>query len=300
MKSYKELLDTDEWKYFSYEVLKRDNFICRICHRKGFQNDLFIPIPSLSEALDMFEKYRFDGKMIKDVIKNTKQELTYKKYYFESIPNHPDLFRPKIEKLSEQTDYQYKKECMSYGDILFYSDTAPKDSICFYNSLLLDTICMKVSNCNNINSCEYYSGIMITHFHRTSDIESGYINIRNYEKIQHIRIVTNEYYILLEFHQNENSSHIFPRLNVHHTFYYYGNIVPWGYYWEDLITLCEECHGLLHKKEEIPIYDTSLKKINDELELCNRCKGTGFLPQYRHVQNGICFKCRGTKKIFTK
>lgn len=300
MKSYKELLDTDEWKYFSHKVLKRDNFTCRICHRKGFQNGLFIPIATLSEALDMFEEYRFDGKEIKDVIENVKWKTPCKKYHFESISNHPDIFRPKIEKQPTQTDYEHKIECMSYGDILLYSDTVPEDGICFCNNFLLDTIIMKVSNCNNINSCEYYSGIMITHFHKTSNIESGYINIQSHRKTQHIRIITNEYYILLEFHQTENASYIFPILNVHHTFYYYGNIVPWGYYWEDLITLCEECHCLLHKKEEIPIYNTSLRKINDELDFCDRCGGTGFLPQYRHVQNGICFKCRGTKKIFIK
>lgn len=26
---------------------------------------------------------------------------------------------------------------------------------------------------------------------------------------------------------------------------------------------------------------------------CGRCDGTGFVP-YRHVENGICFKCNGT------
>lgn len=31
--------------------------------------------------------------------------------------------------------------------------------------------------------------------------------------------------------------------------------------------------------------------------ICPRCGGTGYLPQYRHVENGICFKCRGAKTI---
>ena len=30
---------------------------------------------------------------------------------------------------------------------------------------------------------------------------------------------------------------------------------------------------------------------------CPRCGGTGYLPQYRHIENGICFKCRGAKVI---
>ena len=30
---------------------------------------------------------------------------------------------------------------------------------------------------------------------------------------------------------------------------------------------------------------------------CDRCSGTGRLPQYNHVEAGICFKCRGGKYI---
>jgi len=30
---------------------------------------------------------------------------------------------------------------------------------------------------------------------------------------------------------------------------------------------------------------------------CSRCSGTGHLPQYKHVEGGICFKCRGNKVV---
>lgn len=26
---------------------------------------------------------------------------------------------------------------------------------------------------------------------------------------------------------------------------------------------------------------------------CKRCSGSGYLLQYRHIENGICFQCRG-------
>jgi|GEM_PF-3079553 len=27
---------------------------------------------------------------------------------------------------------------------------------------------------------------------------------------------------------------------------------------------------------------------------CGRCGGSGYLPQYRHVEGGVCFRCRGS------
>lgn len=36
-------------------------------------------------------------------------------------------------------------------------------------------------------------------------------------------------------------------------------------------------------------------KIKSITNPCTRCDGTGVMP-YRHVKNGICFKCEGTGK----
>ena len=38
-------------------------------------------------------------------------------------------------------------------------------------------------------------------------------------------------------------------------------------------------------------------KLIREIIVCNRCGGRGELPQYRHVEGGICFKCRGNKSV---
>lgn len=35
----------------------------------------------------------------------------------------------------------------------------------------------------------------------------------------------------------------------------------------------------------------------EEIVSCPRCGGTGYLPKYRHIEHGICFKCRGAKTI---
>ena len=82
-------------------------------------------------------------------------------------------------------------------------------------------------------------------------------------------------------------------LHVHHKFYVKEKL-PWEYENEALITLCNWCHWELHEQSKIPIYTL----INDELHdlnyiPCKRCNGAGVFPEYKHVINGICFRCNG-------
>jgi hypothetical protein len=34
-----------------------------------------------------------------------------------------------------------------------------------------------------------------------------------------------------------------------------------------------------------------------ESRVCTRCNGTGYLPQFKHIEGGVCFKCRGAGKL---
>lgn len=81
-------------------------------------------------------------------------------------------------------------------------------------------------------------------------------------------------------------------LNVHHKFYQVGK-KPWEYNDDSLITLCRPCHEKIHQDEVIYLHDENGNKI--ELIECDRCKGTGVLPQFHYVENGICFKCSGNR-----
>lgn len=82
-----------------------------------------------------------------------------------------------------------------------------------------------------------------------------------------------------------------PVLNIHHKRYIL-NRNPWEYDNVDLITLCSECHTKRHESEKILLYNEH-GNIIKELIKCDRCNGSGSLPQYHYVQNGICFKCWG-------
>jgi DnaJ-class molecular chaperone len=40
------------------------------------------------------------------------------------------------------------------------------------------------------------------------------------------------------------------------------------------------------------------KRVTDMTMIkCNRCDGTGRLPHFGHVNNGVCLKCRGAGKV---
>ena len=82
-------------------------------------------------------------------------------------------------------------------------------------------------------------------------------------------------------------------LHVHHL-YYKLRTKPWEYKDEALITLCWICHEEIHKNSTIDIYNEKGIKINS-IKSCKRCYGAGFIPQFKHVQNGICFQCNGSR-----
>lgn len=82
-----------------------------------------------------------------------------------------------------------------------------------------------------------------------------------------------------------------PIMNVHHKKYIISK-EPWEYDNDDLITLCSDCHRILHQTEKIPLFDLYGRQIV-MIGQCSRCEGYGFIPKYSHVQGGICFSCWG-------
>lgn len=84
-------------------------------------------------------------------------------------------------------------------------------------------------------------------------------------------------------------------LHVHHK-YYIVNKLPWEYDNESLETLCNWCHWDFHEENTVPIY---IEKNGELFEMnytpCFRCNGAGVFPEYKHIQNGVCFRCKGRK-----
>lgn len=83
-------------------------------------------------------------------------------------------------------------------------------------------------------------------------------------------------------------------LHVHHK-RYVENWLPWEYKDDDLITYCPDCHKKWHEENKVKYYvqDENGNLKEEVYQTCYSCDGTGYLPQYKHVDNGICFKCGG-------
>jgi len=85
-------------------------------------------------------------------------------------------------------------------------------------------------------------------------------------------------------------------LHVHHK-YYLKDFLPWEIEDLALVSLCRSCHSKCHKNDDIKVYN----KVGTRLVLsdypyffiCPRCHGTGYLPHFKHVEDGVCFLCWG-------
>ena len=57
--------------------------------------------------------------------------------------------------------------------------------------------------------------------------------------------------------------------------------------WRDFIVVIK--HTLNGPYAKVHEYPVVYEKV---IVCCSRCSGTGYLPQYNHIQAGVCFKCR--------
>lgn len=89
-----------------------------------------------------------------------------------------------------------------------------------------------------------------------------------------------------------------PILQVHHKYYIKDKPI-WEVPEGALITLCRDCHIKEHKSKKIPIYNRNPKPGENSLEYyhyeepCRRCSGRRYFQEYKHVNNGRCFRCGG-------
>lgn len=113
--------------------------------------------------------------------------------------------------------------------------------------------------------------------------------LKHREKEWHTLIIDRESFFL---GRKEDRTYIkYKSMHVHHRCYRQG-VEIWAQDDEEYITMCNICHLLIHQNYSIPIYGHNGQLIQLE-NFCDRCGGSGYLPEYSHVQGGVCFKCGG-------
>ena len=50
-------------------------------------------------------------------------------------------------------------------------------------------------------------------------------------------------------------------------------------------------------QNEIDAMVEELRGLNDPFATCWQCEGTGMVPWFKHVAEGVCFPCNGTGKV---
>lgn len=141
---------------------------------------------------------------------------------------------------------------------------------------------------NEIESRDKYRCVDCGNIQTAGILESGHFGAETISI--EIPLPDGENYI-----QNKTEVHFQDRfyyLAVHHLYYVYSKL-PWEYPNEALITLCNHCHKRRHELDTIIVYRDDTRCLSKHLSRCSKCDGLGYISEFKHVQNGVCFQCGG-------
>lgn len=279
---YEELLEKDEWKVKRYEILARDNYTCQDCGCRGINNDIFFPISSISDLNkllpdillngDNLESFcngiNWDGRAMKTPV-HLQVKILNNKLCIYTINTHSIFESPFLFAADNEVSNIHFKEININDICLSYKDRKVEKGRLFAFLFKED---MGQTNYAAINySC------------KNEKLEILELNIFFENKYFH--------YSFSHLHYcSEGTVFNFIPLNIHHQ-YYIRDKKPWEYDNNALVTLCSRCHQKRHQQTSTPLYTLDRQLIYSALPVCDRCQGTGYLPQYRYYMGGICFKC---------
>ena len=266
--TYNELLQQKEWWSKCNEILSRDHYKCKDCGCLGFHNGFsYAVIDDISVINNLFSSWVIDGKSITQFCSNIGN---YDLEHFEDV---------KIKELEKNglTD-SYHLHFRLYNKNSKYFRGQPRGF--HYGDFISNIACDKIG----MDAIHLYDVIS----HKSQNICHSWLYAFKFEKE-----LANKVYLSINGSNSFESTEeiIFKGLNIHHTYYIKG-YKPWDYDNDALVTLCEDCHRKRHNTSHIPLYDSNKSLIGNLIQ-CDRCGGSGYLPQFSHVENGICFKCGG-------
>lgn len=98
---------------------------------------------------------------------------------------------------------------------------------------------------------------------------------------------------LVFYYSGESTNYRLGQLNIHHKYYISGKRA-WEYDNDVLTTLCYDCHKEVHKKDIVEVRAAANSYTKSRFaKNCEKCEGTGYLPEFSHIDNGVCYPCDG-------
>lgn len=309
---YNELLLEDSWYEKCIEILHRDKYRCQRCGKLGFHNNTYYECQTAAELDSFLKGFLIKGNkpsvFIDEIKKFTKlcdfiihqnendgttdiKSVGGKFLYDLSISRGTLGFSPFFLPTASEYRIQDKKCKGSYlpidkNDIIIpkYTDLQYSTGNFFiFEKSFFDSYIVRIEKrwptgvCGDEHGPVFWGSIIVSICYHECCISLEFLDKSH-----------------IDDEGNYLETPIAPKaLNVHHKYYVSGNN-PWEYSNDALITLCQDCHCDEHKSTRTPVYkDLYNKNVMAYAQFCDRCGGSGYLPQYHHVEGGICFKCQG-------
>lgn len=313
---YKEMLLKREWFDKCHSVLVRDKCSCRKCGSLGYHRDLLYVCNDICEVDLLFRDSTINGKSVSDfflsyinnesgfrhtkgyVQTQRKEHNGYYSYEINPFPLNNDklVVIPRTTLLFDIND-GLKTSNISLWYSCFGADTRTsfragldthfaKGVICRFEFEMTNKCIISIENMYPAgamiigNNVELFACIVVT------------LTYKQY--CMSLYLYTERFYEDYELTKNLDKSIKAKGLNIHHQYYVKGKF-PWEYDDDALVTLCEDCHKKLHENNSTPVYRCNVipSDIIEYAKLCDKCGGSGYLPQYDYYMGGVCFKCWG-------
>lgn len=313
MENYSDLLKSSNWHTKCIEILVRDNHKCSQCGKLGYHNSTTMTYDSAQQLDIALSDLTFDGKKIStyfdSLVHDEDRYFDIAATYQNHVDGTPyywnDYYCPDIFVQRENTHLKYLVINTVIERNVFFRLLPNSEQPLMCNKIKgfgIKELNIKSLHCNNV---EYNMGGMFAFPQLLSNkyvVTIQHINMNILGDDIIISISHSKFCLCLYlFPSDKWRNKIMPGLNVHHKYYINGNF-PWEYDNGALITLCEECHKKTHQTHPTPIYRNIKEtlQLDKYAECCGRCGGSGYLPHYKHIENGICFRCWGEGVIITE
>lgn len=326
--TYEELLRKPQWHEKCHKILSRDGFRCKKCGANGYHADFIKEFNHISEIDSCIEGLKINGLTLSEFILdelNCEHGLSFPTMLWKEEPNewhgfkmykcgayvsfgNAALIRTK-QRICTYEEDMYNLEAFENGDFAAKVRAISSDGITASLPNGLDTNLESITSVIFKTSLSDNPVLAIERVPNTGGYASltGYfcswgsivISVTYRNCVVSIYLNDQRHYEInkdgqLLFNKPLDTSIGCRGLNVHHKYYIKGKL-PWDYEDDALITLCESCHKLTHKENKTPIYRSIIPTItlDSYAQVCDRCGGGGYLPQYDYYCNGVCFKCWG-------